>query len=405
MQHLLEDVTVIDAATYLAGPGASTILADFGANVIKIEPPGGDGYRALVGAYPVPYHWLLTSRNKRSLALDLNKDAGRELMHQMVTRADVLTTNFLNAQLTKYHLDYETLRQINPRLIYAHISGYGLEGPDAERRAFDVTGWWARSGLMEFVRAPGQKPQPMSPGMGDHCTATALFGCIMTGLYRREKTGEGSFVSTSLAANGVWANGMALQGVIAGNDVGTYRQSKGWPNPFTDAYQCSTGEYLVLAVINTQREYPELAKALDRDAWLKDERFSSVPAIMQHRPAFREAMDEAFAQFSYAEASERLEAAGVTFSRVIPMGEVPDDEQMRANGIIVETNDEGEGYELTIGSPINVREAPKRAPRRAPEIGQDSVAVLRELDFEDGYIQQLLDAQVIFAAADAEEGS
>lgn len=405
MQHLLEDVTVIDAATYLAGPGASTILADFGANVIKIEPPGGDGYRALVGAYPVPYHWLLTSRNKRSLALDLNKDAGRALMHQLVARADVLTTNFLNAQLTKYHLDYETLRQINPRLIYAHISGYGLEGPDAERRAFDVTGWWARSGLMEFVRAPGQKPQPMSPGMGDHCTATALFGCIMTGLYRREKTGEGSFVSTSLAANGVWANGMALQGVIAGNDVGTYRQSKGWPNPFTDAYQCSTGEYLVLAVINTQREYPELAKALDRDAWLADERFNSVPAIMQHRPAFREAMDEAFAQFSYAEASERLEAAGVTFSRVIPMGEVPHDEQMRANGIIVETNDEGEGYELTVGSPINVREAPKRAPRRAPEIGQDSVAVLRELDFEDGYIKQLLDAQVIFAAADTEQGN
>lgn len=405
MQHLLEDVTVIDAATYLAGPGASTILADFGANVIKIEPPGGDGYRALVGAYPVPYHWLLTSRNKRSLALDLNKDAGRALMHQLVARADVLTTNFLNAQLTKYHLDYETLRQINPRLIYAHISGYGLEGPDAERRAFDVTGWWARSGLMEFVRAPGQKPQPMSPGMGDHCTATALFGCIMTGLYRREKTGEGSFVSTSLAANGVWANGMALQGVIAGNDVGTYRQSKGWPNPFTDAYQCSTGEYLVLAVINTQREYPELAKALDREAWLADERFNSVPAIMQHRPAFREAMDEAFAQFSYAEASERLEAAGVTFSRVIPMGEVPDDEQMRANGIIVETNDEGEGYELTVGSPINVREAPKRAPRRAPEIGQDSVAVLRELDFEDGYIKQLLDAQVIFAAADTEQGN
>ena len=146
MQHLLEDVTVIDAATYLAGPGASTILADFGANVIKIEPPGGDGYRALVGAYPVPYHWLLMSRNKRSLALDLNKDAGRALMHQLVARADVLTTNFLNAQLTKYHLDYETLRQINPRLIYAHISGYGLEGPDAERRAFDVTGWWARSG-------------------------------------------------------------------------------------------------------------------------------------------------------------------------------------------------------------------------------------------------------------------
>jgi formyl-CoA transferase len=395
MQQLLEDITVIDAATYLAGPGSATILADFGANVIKIEPPGGDGYRALVGAYPVPYHWLLTSRNKKSLALDLAKDAGRKLMHELIAKADVMTSNFLQAQLDKYGLAYETVKQINPRLIFAHISGYGLEGPEADRRAFDVTGWWARSGLMEFVRDPGQTPIPMSPGMGDHCTATALFGAIMTGLYRRERTGEGSFVSTSLAANGVWANGMALQGVIAGNNIGTYRQKKGWPNPFSDVYQTGSGDYVVLAIINTAREYPQLAAALNREEWLSSEQFATVADVMAHRPAFREVMDDAFAQFTYAQISRRFDEVGVTYSRVQPMAEVLQDEQLRANGIVVDTGDSGEGYEQTIGSPINVREAPKLPPRRAPDVGADSLTVLRDLEFDESYIQELLAANIV----------
>jgi crotonobetainyl-CoA:carnitine CoA-transferase CaiB-like acyl-CoA transferase len=240
----------------------------------------------------------------------------------------------------------------------------------------------------------------MAPGMGDHSTATALFGAIMTGLYRRERTGEGSLVSTSLAANGVWANGMALQGVIAGNNVGTYRQKKGWPNPFTDAYQCSTGDYVVLAIINTQREYPQLAAALNRQSWLDDDRFSSVAALMKHRPEFRVVMDEAFAQFTYAEVSELLEQAGVTYSRVQPMADILTDQQLRENDIVVETGDTGEGYDLTIASPINVLESPKRAPTRAPDaVGENSLDVLRELEFDESYIQALLAQEVVIDAA------
>ena len=397
MKHLLEDITVVDAATFLAGPGAATILADFGAEVIKIEPPGGDGYRALVGAYPVPYHWLLTSRNKKSLALDLTRDAGRDVLHRLIRNADVFTTNFLDKQLTRYRLHYDTLREINPRLIYAHISGYGLEGPDAERRAFDVTGWWARTGLMEFIREPEQTPLPMAPGMGDHCTATALFGSIMTGLYRRERTGEGSFVSTSLAANGAWANGMALQGVIAGNDIGTYRQAKGWPNPFTDAYRCSDGTYVVLAMINLQREYPRLLGALDSEPLLDDERFADVAAVMKNRPAFRQAINDAFVRFTYPEVVARLDAAGVTYGKVHPMADVIDDEQMRANGVVVETGDTGEGYPLTIASPINVREAPKKKPTRAPDVGADSRTVLTQQGFEPAEVDELVRSGVVIA--------
>lgn len=397
MEHLLEDITVVDAATFLAGPGAATILADYGANVIKIEPPGGDGYRKLVGAYPVPYHWLLTSRNKRSLCLDISSDAGQALLHQLIGKADVFTTNFLPEQLARYNVAYDTLKNINPRLIYAHISGYGTEGEEANRRAFDVTGWWARSGIMEFIRAPGQTPMPMAPGMGDHSTATALFACIMTGLYRRQKTGEGSFVSTSLAANGVWANGMALQGVVAGNNVGTYRQKKGWPNPFTDCYQCADGAYLVLAVINTAREYPQLVEALECQHWLEDPRFVDIGVVMQNRPAFVEAMAAGFAKFDYADISARLQAAGVTHGPVQPMAAVLEDQQLRDNGVVIKTDDPGEGYDYTINSPINVLEAPKKKPTRAPDIGADTVAVLDELDFDQQYVQELLAAGVIFA--------
>lgn len=395
MDYLLQDITVIDAASFLAGPGGATILADFGANVIKIEPPGGDGYRNLVGPYPVPYHWQLTSRNKKSLALDLSKDAGQELMHQLIGKADVLTTNYLQGQLKRYRLEYETVKAINPRLIFAHISGYGTDGPEAGRRAFDVTGWWARSGMMEFVRDPDQTPLMPAPGMGDHATATAFFGAIMTGLYRREKTGEGSYVSTSLAANGVWANGMALQGVIAGNDLGVHRQGEGWVNPLGACYQCADGPYIVLMIINTSREYSELCAAVGHPEWLDDERFAQVRQMYRNRVVFKGLLQEAFAELSLQEATQRLEEHGITFELVQPMASVLDDEQLRANGIVVETNDPGDDYKLTIGSPINVREETKKMPHRAPEVGADSLSVLRQLQFEEAYIQELVSAGVV----------
>ena len=397
MEYLLEDITVIDAATFLAGPGGATILSDFGANVIKIEPPGGDTYRTLVGSYPVPYHWLLTSRNKKSLALDLTKDAGQELMHKMIGKADVLTTNFLDRQLTRYKMEYERVKGINPRIIYAHISGYGREGPEVERRAFDITAWWARSGMMEFVRDQGQKPLAPAPGMGDHSTATAFFGAIMTGLYRREKTGEGSFVSTSLAANGVWANGMALQGAVAGNDLGAHRQEKGWINPLNECYRCSDGQYLVLAIINTAREYPRLCVALGHEDWLSDSRFHKVKEMYRHKREFQGVLQEAISDMSYATVSQRLDEEGITYGLVQTMADVLVDEQLRASGIVIETEDSSDDYRLTINSPINVKEEKKKVPTRAPDIGANSLEVLRSLDFEESYIQELLSADIVIA--------
>ena len=200
------------------------MLGDYGADVIKIEPLQGDGYRTLKGGYPIDYNWQLTSRNNRSLALNLDSAEGRDILQQLVRGADVLLVNYVGAQLRRFGLEYEALRADNPRLIYGHLTGYGTKGPHASKRGFDSTAWWARSGMMEMVRDPGQQPIMGIPGFGDHSSAMALFGGIAMALYRRERSGEGSYVATSLAANGVWANGMGLQGVIAGFDLAEKRQ-------------------------------------------------------------------------------------------------------------------------------------------------------------------------------------
>ena len=217
MGDLLKALKVIDAASFLAGPGAATVLGDYGADVIKIEPFAGDGYRTLSRPHRTDYNWQLTSRNKRSLALDLNTEPGREIIQRLAEEADVLILNFFDDQLARYGLEYEALREKNPRLVYARMSGFGTRGPEARKRGFDSTGWWARTGLMDLVRDKGQAPVMGAPGFGDHSSAMSLFGAIMLGLYRRERTGVGCQVETSLLANGIWANGMQVQGAnIAG---------------------------------------------------------------------------------------------------------------------------------------------------------------------------------------------
>ena len=399
MDYLLKGVRVIDAATFLAGPASATILADFGADVIKVEPPGGDVYRTLVGAHPVPYHWQLTSRNKRSICLDLKRPEGQEVLHRLVADADVILTNFLGKQLDTFRMTYEELKAINPRIVFAQMTGYGKHGPEVRRRAFDVTAWWARSGIMDFIRGKGQAPLQSAPGMGDHTTSLAMYGAIMTGLYRRERTGEGCQVTTSLAASGAWVNGMALQGVIAGVDLGAISQERGWANPFRIAYPTSDDRYVSLAMINTAREWPRLARALGHPEWLEDPRFADMRTLLRNRDALIEAMRAATSRWTQAELMERLDAHEVTCGVVARMSEVVVDEQLRANDIVVETHDSGAGYDYTINSPIFLEEEEKRPPQRAPEIGAHTEEVLREAGYSEEEIRTLLDAEVAFGQA------
>ena len=400
MTYALEHLKVIDAASYLAGPAAATVLADYGAAVTKIEPLQGDGYRLLVGPYRVPYHWQLTSRNKRSIALDLRQSAGQEVLHKLVSDADVLLTNFRPDQLSDFNMTFEQMSALNERLVVAHITGYGVEGPDANMRAFDATAWWARSGMMDLVREPGQLPLQGAGGFGDHATGMSLFAAIMMGLYERERSGKGSLVSTSLAANGAWANGMQIQGKIAGFDNNAWRQQKGIASPFNNTYLTADGRHVVICMTNPAREWPELATALGHSEWLDDERYETARLVFRHQDEVREMVGAAIAMMSLSELRVMLDKHKIAYGLVQNLDDVVEDEQFKANGILVKTASEDPDYQWTVGSPLQIAGKQKRPPEMAPEVGAHSYEILTELGYSEPQIAELMASRSVAGPAD-----
>ena len=397
MALILAGLRVIDAASYVAGPAASTVMADFGADVIKIEPPEGDSYRRLAARHRTDYNWQLTSRGKRALALDLKQAEGQAVMHNLVKQADVLVVNFNARQLAEYQLQYELLRQLNPRLIFAQITGYGSRGPDRNKRAFDLAAWWARTGIMDMMKPLGGAPVNGVGGVGDHASAMSLYGVTMMALYDRERTGQGASVSTSLVANGAWSNGMQLQGVIAGFDLGLMLEEQGYRNPFVLAYVTRDNRYIVLVGPAPAREWPRLCRALGHPEWLADARFVDMQAIMQRRDEVRALFAAAFARVTLDAMVAALEAEDVTFSVLEKNRDVVRDAHLIENEVIVKTDSEHPDYQWTVASPIQVAGQHKRVPTEAPAIGAHSRQIMAELGYAEAEIERLLAAGIIKA--------
>ena len=398
MTPTLQGLRVIDAASFLAGPCAATIMSDYGADVIKIEPLSGDGHRRLSAGFPIDYAWQLTDRNRRSLALDFTTAPGRDVLLRLIDKADVVLFNLRADQLKRYDLSYETLQQRNPRLIYAQISGYGLEGEEASRRAFDVTGWFARTGILDMMHDKDAAPAPGAGGVGDHATAMSLFGAIMLALYRRDRTGVGGMVSTSLAVNGAWSNGLQLQGVLAGLDVTTRRDAEGFSNPFGNIYATGDGRHLMLALAVPTQEWPRLAAALGHSEWAKDARFARIRDALKHRHALRALIADAFASMTIAQADAALKSHDITFSVVSRIADVVEDAQLIANGLVVATESTEPGYTKTLATPFRVHDEPQRTPTRAPALGQHSRELLSEVGLSAAEIDALI-AQGVVAAS------
>ena len=397
MALILAGLRVIDAASYVAGPAASTVMADFGADVIKIEPPEGDSYRRLAARHRTDYNWQLTSRGKRALALDLKQAEGQAVMHNLVKQADVLVVNFNAGQLAEYQLQYELLRQLNPRLIFAQITGYGSRGPDRNKRAFDLAAWWARTGIMDMMKPLGGAPVNGVGGVGDHASAMSLYGVTMMALYDRERTGQGASVSTSLVANGAWSNGMQLQGVIACFDLGLMLEEQGYRNPFVLAYVTRDNRYIVLVGPAPAREWPRLCRALGHPEWLAQPRFVDMQAIMQRRDEVRALFAAAFARVTLDAMVAALEAEDVTFSVLEKNRDVVRDAHLIENEVIVKTDSEHPDYQWTVASPIQVAGQHKRVPTEAPAIGAHSRQIMAELGYAEAEIERLLAAGIIKA--------
>ena len=393
--NILSGIKVLDAASFLAGPCAATIMGDYGASVTKIEPLTGDRHRTIAAGHPIDHSWQLTGRNKRSLALNIATEEGREVLLEFVKATDVVIFNFRADQLKKYRLTWEDLKAVNPRLVFAQISGYGLEGKDANKPAFDLTGWFARTGISDMMYHKDSRPSPPAGGVGDHATAMTLFGGIMLGLHKRGTTGEGCMVSTSLASTGAWANGLNLQAVMTGADQAARRDKEGWSNPFTNVYTTSDGRHIMLAVQNMKRDWPLLAQALGHPEWLEDERFARVKVLFKNRFEALPMIAAAFAELTLEEALAALESAGIVHSKIYRNAEVVEDPQLLANHLIVPTDSSEPGYDRALATPIRIHGTEQETPSRAPTIGQHSQALLLEQGFTQEQIDKLIELNIV----------
>jgi crotonobetainyl-CoA:carnitine CoA-transferase CaiB-like acyl-CoA transferase len=390
---IFDGLKVLDCASFIAAPAAATVLSDFGADVIKIEPPGaGDPYRNLpnLPGYPVSAHnyaWMLESRNKKSLALDLSRPEGQAVLYRLATEADVFITNFPPGVRQRLGITHQHLMPLNPRLIYASFTGYGEKGEEANKPGFDSNAYWARSGLMDLVRADeNTTPARSVAGMGDHPCAMALYGAIVTALYQRERTGRGSHVSSNLMANGIWANGVLAQAKLCGAKFGERRPREHALNAVTNHYRCKDGRWLILSLLNEERQWPVLARCLDREDLVADPRFSTRPDRHARSLELIRIFDAIFATRNLAEWRGILDGNGLVFGVVGILDDIPRDQQMIDNEVLVPF--EGDNI-LTVNSPIFIDGANKVAPRHAPGVGEHSDEILRRAGYDEASIRQL----------------
>src|SRR5690349_8796844 len=390
---IFDGLKVLDCASFIAAPAAATVLSDFGADVIKIEPPGqGDPYRNLpnLPGYPHSEHnfaWLLESRNKKSIALDLTKPEGQAVLHKLAAEADVFITNMPPQVRQKLGITYDHLAPHNERLIYASFTGYGEKGEEANKPGFDSNAYWARSGLMDLVRADEHTtPARSIAGMGDHPCAMAFYGAIVTALYKRERTGKGSHVSSNLMANGVWAAGVLAQAKLCGAKFQERRPRERALNAVTNHYQCKDGRWLILSLLNEDRQWPTLARCLGREDLITDERFLTRPDRHARSLELIRIFDEVFATKNLAEWRAILDGNGLVFGVVGILDDIPNDQQMIDNEVLVPFEND---TMLTINSPIWVDGSKKVQPRKPPGLGEHSDEILRSVGYDDAAIEKL----------------
>ena len=391
---MLEGLKIVEYATYIAAPGAGGIMADWGANVIKVEPPGGDPIRmffATVGiegetANPV---FELDNRGKRGIVLDTAQDAGRDALLKLIDGADVFLTNVRPGGLKRAGLDHEAVLARNPRIIYASLTGYGLDGPDADRPGMDSAAFWARSGVAALFRPKGGDPVQLRTAFGDHVASLAIVAGVMSALYERQRTGKGRLVEASLlrTAHYVAGSDMAIQhtyGRTASN-----RARRDASLPLMNFFKTKDDRWISLLARQGEGDWPRLCRALKLDHLILDERFARAKVRRANGPALVDTIDDAFAKLTLAQAQEALDGEEMIWAPMLSAAEAAVDPQAIAAGAVVQTPQHDGGTINAPGGPVRFPGADDGPKGPAPRAGEHTRAVLAELGYSTADIDAL----------------
>ncbi|MFN3745246.1 MAG: CaiB/BaiF CoA transferase family protein [Hyphomicrobiaceae bacterium] len=389
----LDGLRVLDVSSFIAAPAAAVVLGDYGADVIKVEPPGeGDPHRANINLTSFPkaevnYPWHLDARNKRSIALDLKHPDGRAALDRLIDTADVLITNYPFPVRARLRLGYEEVAARNPRLIYASFSGYGEEGPDKDQPGFDSNAYFARSGLLDATHFEGQPPGFALPAQGDRPSAMALLSAILLALIDRGRTGKGTWVASNLLANGLWSNGVYAQAALLGSYLPNRPPRERPRSALANIYRTADERWLQLNVAHEARLWPAVLEVIERPDLARDPRFAEIEARHAHAAELRELLDGIFCTRPFAHWNRRLKARGIPHSRINRLQDIPEDPQAVAARAVVEADTQG--MPKTLAAPFQIGHAPPRRPGPGPSLGQHTDVILREAGLSENEIAAL----------------
>jgi crotonobetainyl-CoA:carnitine CoA-transferase CaiB-like acyl-CoA transferase len=395
---LLAGLKIIEYATYIAAPGAGGLMSDWGADVIKIEPPGGDpirGFFSSIGTDLVDNPVFdLDNRGKRSIIVDTTQEAGRDIVRKLIADADVFLTNVRPGGLTRAGLDYAALSALNPRLIYANVTGYGLEGPDVDRAGFDVAAFWSRSGWARLTAPKGVDPFPIRTGVGDHTTSLSTVAGILAALHSRTTTGKGQHIDVSLLRTGTYTLGSDMAIQMRFGRLASTKPRQEAVNPLANFFKCRDGRWLTVVPRQGNADWKGYCAALKLGELEHDPRFAKPRVRSENRGAVIEILDAAFAASDFADIAIRLDAADLVWAPVqSPAETVVDPQFIAAGGITQIANPDGQSFASPSG-PVRFVGYDESTKCAVPKAGADTRAVLAGAGFTEDEIAAILAAKV-----------
>jgi len=400
---LLKGVKVIEHATYFAAPGAGGILSDWGAEVIKIEPPGGDPVRSNFPTKGTGKEHLTDNpafdgdnRGKKSIVVDARTEEGREIIRRLADGADVFLTNVRPGGIERSGLSYEILSKRNPRLVYCALTGYGLEGPDANAPGFDVASFWSRSGLARLTAPKGSELFPVRTAAGDHTTSIAAVAAINAALIQAMKTGKGQLVDVSLLRTGLYTihTDLAIQ-LFFGRIASTRPRAEAY-NPLTNFFRTRDDHWICIVARAGKADLPRMARALDLPGIENDPRFQDGKSRRDHAAEITAMFDKAFASFTRDEVAARLTAEEIAWAPAQTLADVAADPQVHAAGGIVQTpGKDGAGSFASPAAPARFHGVDDGPKGPGPKLGEHTREILETLGYSDADITALYESKSV----------